>query len=432
MVHDGVGGGHGRGRVERGATREELEEEQPRAEDVAARIEGLVRGLLRGEVAGRATDRVAVSGRRRREAPEVEHANAPPAAVESLEEHVVRREVAVDEPAACAASSASRTGRMHREGALEVEPPAALEDRAERAPAEERHDDEGPRARVDPGRDDGDEPRVAHRPRPLDERQRGGIAEELQRDRVPGARMSGAVDVAAAPASEALFEPIAADEPPAGGAPRTHTPEDEPTALPFRGGGFILRAMQGDSNSTDAPGNDQASVDESTAAADPLAEAQAEAARMKDAWIRSAADFDNFRKRTRERARGRAPGGREDLLRALLPVFDNLERAIQSAQRERGREGGGRGLSMVQRQFVEALGREGIARIPTVGQPFDPSMHEAIQQVETDDHPPGTVLAEVQPGYTQGDRLLRAAMVVVAKRQEAQATAPQGRVEAAN
>ena len=73
------------------------------------------------------------------------------------------------------------------------------------------------------------------------------------------------------------------------------------------------------------------------------------------------------------------------------------------------------GLAMVQRQFVEALAREGIVRVPTVGQPFDPSVHEAIQQVETADHAPGTVLAEVQPGYTQGDRLMRAAMVVVAK-----------------
>ena len=70
---------------------------------------------------------------------------------------------------------------------------------------------------------------------------------------------------------------------------------------------------------------------------------------------------------------------------------------------------------MVLRQFVDALGREGIARVPAVGKPFDPSVHEAIQQVETSDHAPGTVLAEVQPGYLQGERLVRAAMVVVAK-----------------
>ena len=70
---------------------------------------------------------------------------------------------------------------------------------------------------------------------------------------------------------------------------------------------------------------------------------------------------------------------------------------------------------MVQRQFVEALAREGITRVATVGQAFDPAVHEAIQQVETTEHAPGTVLAEVQAGYAQGERLVRAALVVVAK-----------------
>ncbi|HEX3344559.1 MAG TPA: nucleotide exchange factor GrpE [Polyangiaceae bacterium] len=188
--------------------------------------------------------------------------------------------------------------------------------------------------------------------------------------------------------------------------------------------------MQGDSNRNDDPRDDRASVDESTGQdrdaagagapppsrpADPLADAQAEAARLKDAWMRSAADFDNFRKRTRKEIEDARRTGREDLLRAVLPVFDNLERAIQSALRTKDVKAVADGLTMVQRQFVEALGREGIARVPTVGQPFDPSVHEAIQQVETSEHAPGTVLAEVQPGYTQGERLMRAAMVVVAK-----------------
>ncbi len=166
-----------------------------------------------------------------------------------------------------------------------------------------------------------------------------------------------------------------------------------------------------------AAGADAVAADPPPEAAqgDPLAEAQAEARRMKDNWLRSAADFDNFRKRTRKDVEDARRSGREDLLKAVLPVFDNLERAIQSAQRSADVKAVTDGLSMVQRQFVESLAREGIARVPTVGQAFDPSVHEAIQQVETSDHEPGTVLAEVQPGYTQGERLVRAAMVVVAK-----------------
>ena len=165
---------------------------------------------------------------------------------------------------------------------------------------------------------------------------------------------------------------------------------------------------------------------------DPLAEAQAEAARLKDALLRTAADFDNFRKRTRRELEEARRNGREDLLRALLPVFDNLERAIQSAQRTSDVKAMTEGLTMVQRQFVDALGREGIARVPTVGRPFDPGVHEAIQQVETSEHDPGTVIAEVQPGYTQGERLLRAAMVVVARGKSDDASNGEGSSEAAN
>jgi molecular chaperone GrpE len=189
--------------------------------------------------------------------------------------------------------------------------------------------------------------------------------------------------------------------------------------------------MSADSNGND-PRTSEAIVDEGEAKepskdaapasgppaeppADPLAAAQAEAQRNKEAWLRTAADFDNFRKRTRKELEDARRTGREDLLRALLPVFDNLERALQSAQRASDVKAVADGLTMVQRQFTDALGREGIQRVATVGHAFDPSVHEAIQQVETADHAPGTVLAEVQPGYTQGERLVRAAMVVVAK-----------------
>ena len=147
---------------------------------------------------------------------------------------------------------------------------------------------------------------------------------------------------------------------------------------------------------------------------DPVAEAKAEAARMKDQWMRTAADFDNFRKRSRRELEDARKAGKEDLLKEFLPVFDNLERAIQSAQRATDMKGVADGLSMVLRQFIDTLGRSGITKVPTIGQQFDPGLHEAIQQVETDENPPGTVVAEVQPGYLQGERPIRAAMVVVA------------------
>jgi molecular chaperone GrpE len=194
---------------------------------------------------------------------------------------------------------------------------------------------------------------------------------------------------------------------------------------------FILRRMNGESSQEGGPrepGADEATADTggepapsggteagASEIADPLTQAQAEAARLKDAWLRTAADFDNFRKRARRDLDEARRGGREEVVRALLPVFDNLDRAIQSSVRASDIKAMVDGLSMVHRQFVDALGREGIARVPTVGHPFDPGIHEAIQQVDTDEHAPGTVISEVQSGYTQGERLLRAAMVVVAR-----------------
>lgn len=162
------------------------------------------------------------------------------------------------------------------------------------------------------------------------------------------------------------------------------------------------------------------------APADPLAEAKAEALRFKDQWMRSAADFDNFRKRSRRELEDMRKAGREELLKDLLPVFDNLERAMTSAERATEVKPVADGLKMVLRQFSDTLGRSGITKVPTVGSQFDPGVHEAIQQVETDEHPAGTVVAEVQPGYLQGERLVRAAMVVVAKPKAEQATVING------
>jgi molecular chaperone GrpE len=148
---------------------------------------------------------------------------------------------------------------------------------------------------------------------------------------------------------------------------------------------------------------------------DPLAEAKADLAKMKEQWMRTAADFDNYRKRARRELEDTRKAGKEELLKEFLPVFDNLERAIQSSSRATDVKAVSDGLAMVLRQYSDTLARGGITKVPTVGHQFDPAHHEAIQQVETDEHPIGAIVAEVQPGYLQGERLIRAAMVVVAK-----------------
>ena len=131
--------------------------------------------------------------------------------------------------------------------------------------------------------------------------------------------------------------------------------------------------------------------------------------------MRLAADYDNYRKRARRDVDEAEKKARETLLKDLLPVFDNLERAAASAVDAVDAKSVGEGVRMVLRQFIDTLDRAGIQRVASKGVGFDPMLHEAIQHLETDEHPPGAIVAEVQAGYKMGDRLVRAAMVVVAK-----------------
>jgi molecular chaperone GrpE len=146
-----------------------------------------------------------------------------------------------------------------------------------------------------------------------------------------------------------------------------------------------------------------------------LEAAVGEAARLRDQLLRTAADYDNYRKRSRKAEDDAQRRGREQMLKELLPVFDNLERAVSHAESSPEAQSVAAGLRMVLKQFVDTLEKSGIKRIAAVGLPFDPSRHEAIQQLESREHPAGVIIAEVQPGYTMGDALVRAAMVVVSK-----------------
>jgi len=151
---------------------------------------------------------------------------------------------------------------------------------------------------------------------------------------------------------------------------------------------------------------------------DAAPEVSADLKRLKDQLLRTAADFDNFRKRSRREVAEAAERGRETMLKELLPVFDNLERATLHSGNATNLEAFVEGIEMVMKQFSESLKRAGIERVPSVGSAFDPTVHEAIQHLPTNEHPPGTVTAEVQGGYRLGGRLIRAAMVVVAKAPE--------------
>lgn len=160
----------------------------------------------------------------------------------------------------------------------------------------------------------------------------------------------------------------------------------------------------------------EATPQEGQHAADPLAEAKAEAARMKEMWMRSAADFDNFRKRALKDLAEERRRAKEDAIRELLPVIDNLERAVSAAATATDVSAVVEGIRMVLKLFEDQANRLGLTKVKAVGERFDPAIHDAIQQIETDEHPPGTVIAEVVAGFRLGDKLVRPAMVVVARK----------------
>lgn len=145
-----------------------------------------------------------------------------------------------------------------------------------------------------------------------------------------------------------------------------------------------------------------------------LEQAQAEATKLREQLLRTAADFDNFRKRTRRDIEDAQRKSVEKVLLEVLPVGDNLERALSAAQQGGDAASVIEGVNMVLRFFEDALGRLGVERVASVGQPFDPAVHEAVQQVESD-QAAGTVVHEMTPGYRKDGKLLRAAMVAVAR-----------------
>jgi molecular chaperone GrpE len=150
----------------------------------------------------------------------------------------------------------------------------------------------------------------------------------------------------------------------------------------------------------------------------PLVQLEVERDRLRDQLLRTAADFDNFRKRSRKDLELVERRAKEDVLRELLPVFDNLQRALDASVGVNDVSSILQGVEMVLKLFEDAANRIGLERMQSVGQRFDPNLHDAFQQQPSAEHPPGTILAEFQAGYRLGERLLRPAMVVVAKKPE--------------
>jgi molecular chaperone GrpE len=162
-----------------------------------------------------------------------------------------------------------------------------------------------------------------------------------------------------------------------------------------------------------------------------IAELEAEVAKAKDQVLRAMAEAENARRRAQRELEERSQFALASFARDLLSAPDNLRRALDALPTELRKsderfESFAAGVELTERELLSALERNGIKRIEAQGKPFDHNLHQAIAQIESPDHPAGTVAQVVQPGYTINGRLLRPAMVAVSK---GSATQPGAKVD---
>lgn len=170
-------------------------------------------------------------------------------------------------------------------------------------------------------------------------------------------------------------------------------------------------------------GNDPVAVEEGSQEENPAVSELSELLRQKDAALaeleehvkRLSAEFANFRRRQEEESKRHSARMREELFRSLLPIVDNLERALAASQSSASAESLIKGVELVDREIRKLLEQHGVRPIDADGKLFDPAQHEAVMTEDREDVPDQTIVQELQRGYTIDDRVLRPSMVKVAR-----------------
>ena len=173
--------------------------------------------------------------------------------------------------------------------------------------------------------------------------------------------------------------------------------------------------MQNNETTADQSEAEAADIQPDASTDEALVTLQKERDALKEQFLRAVADFDNYRKRIERERRELSEYAAADVLLELLPIIDNFERALQSP------DGGDaeafkRGVELIHKQMLDLLRKRGVTLIDALGADFDPNVHQAVIHEPSDEHREGEVMQELQRGYKLGDRLLRPAMVKVAKR----------------
>jgi len=157
------------------------------------------------------------------------------------------------------------------------------------------------------------------------------------------------------------------------------------------------------------------SPSEPSLSADAVAELQRERDDFQDRWLRKSAEFDNYRKRVERERREQVDQGIADLLEELLLVVDDFDRAL-TVDADDGSAGYRKGVELIHAKLNDILRKRGVRPFEALGTDFDPNLHQAVIHESSPDHREGEVIGELRRGYVIGDKLLRPAMVKVAKK----------------
>lgn len=173
------------------------------------------------------------------------------------------------------------------------------------------------------------------------------------------------------------------------------------------------------SMSTTTPIQETGASAELSAAKARIQQLEQEAKQAQDQYVRALAEFDNTKKRLQREKEEFCKYAAESVLRELLPIIDSLDHALVAVDKQADAQAIIKGVHLIYRQLLGLLQKEGVVRIPTVGEPFDPHKHEAVAQIDVDDEDlDGAVIEEVQVGYMMHGQVLRPAMVKVGKRSD--------------
>ena len=160
---------------------------------------------------------------------------------------------------------------------------------------------------------------------------------------------------------------------------------------------------------------DQADAEPVDEAAEALAKAEAEAADWRDKYLRLQAEFDNYRKRTLKEKMSLVESGGENVIKALLPVVDDVDRALAAMEKSDDVEALRGGVRLIAQKFNEVMRQQGVNEIEAVGKEFDVDHHEAVARFPIEGKSSGEIIDVVQKGYKLGEKVIRYAKVVVAE-----------------